>query len=251
MKTIKLLVALLMVAATIPMQAQTADEIISNYLENTGGEEAWKALKGVKMDGVVRFGGMEIPMEMVQLTEGKMMSKADFQGMTFYQGVFDGETLWSTNQMTMAAEKSDAETTANTKLDMNDFPDQFLNYKEKGYTVELLGKETVEGTETFKIKVTKEPKVVDGKEVPSVSFVYFDDENFVPIVQEEEVMSGPAKGMTSSTKFSDYTEVDGLYFPFSINAGVKGQPQGQEVVIKNVELNPEIDSAAFAFPEKQ
>ncbi len=156
--------------------------------------------------------------------------------MTFYQGVFDGETMWATNQMTMAAEKSDAETTANAKLDMNDFGDPFLNYKEKGYTAELMGKETVEGTETFKIKLTKEPVMADGKEVPSVSYYFFDTENFVPIVVEQEIMSGPGKGMMGQTKLSDYQEVDGLYFPHSIMAGAKGQPGGQEILIKTIDL---------------
>lgn len=251
MKTIKLLMMAIAFAFVGTTQAQTADEIIANYFENTGGEEAWQALEAIKFEGAVKVQGMELPMTMLQTKDGKQMSVAEFQGMKFYQGVFDGETMWNTNQMTMAAEKSDAETTANAKLEMNDFGDPFLNYKEKGYGVELLGKETVEGTETFKIKLTKEPVMADGQEVPSVSYYFFDTENFVPIVVEQEIMAGPGKGMTSQTKLSDYQEAGGLYFPFSIVAGAKGQPGGQEVVIKSVELNPEVTDDMFAFPEKQ
>ena len=51
------------------------------------------------------------------------------------------------------------------KLESKDFPDAFFNYKEKGYTIELLGKEDLEGTETFKIKLTKTPMTVDGEKV--------------------------------------------------------------------------------------
>lgn len=251
MKTIKLVLVALLFAFIGTVQAQTAEEIIENYFENTGGLDTWKGVKAVKMEGVINMQGMEIPMTMMQTSDGRQMSVGEFQGMKFYQNVFDGETLWNTNQMTMAAEKSDAESTANAKLEMNDMVDPFLDYKEKGYTVELLGEETVEGTETFKIKLTKEPMMADGKEVPSVSYYYFDKDNFVPIVVETEVQTGPGKGMIGQAKLSDYQEVDGLYFPYSITQGVKGQAQGVEISIKAIELNPEVTDDMFAFPEKQ
>jgi hypothetical protein len=143
----------------------------------------------------------------------------------------------------MLPEKSDAEATANMKKQSKDFPSPFYNYKEKGFTVELLGNETKEGTETFKIKLTQEPMMLNGIEVPNVSFHYFDTENFVPIATETEMKEGPMKGQMSISTFSDYQEVDGLYFPFSIAM------QGQGITIKEITVNPEIDMAIFAFPE--
>ena len=44
MKTLKYLFVALTLLAVAPMTAQTADEILSNYFENTGGETAWNAL---------------------------------------------------------------------------------------------------------------------------------------------------------------------------------------------------------------
>lgn len=249
MKTIKTLFAALIIFIAAPSSAQTVDEIIGNYLENTGGIDNWKKLTSIKFTGSIDLGGMVLPIEMFKTSDGKNMVKANVQGQTFYQEVFDGETLWGTNQMTMAAEKSDAETTGNFKKDANDFPDPFIDYKSKGYTVELIGKETKEGTETFKVKLVKEPVMADGKEVDDVSFYYFDTENFVPIVVEKELVSGPGKGMKIQVKFSDYEEVDGLYFPFSINQGIEGQPGGTEITMTEIKLNPEIDMAMFAFPE--
>ena len=117
------------------------------------------------------------------------------------------------------------------------------------YTVELIGKETIDGTETFKIKLMKEPVTVDGKKEDSVSFYYFDTENYVPIVVHTEIKSGPMKGKMSESKMSDYQEVDGLYFPFSMVQGLKGQP-GQTMNITKIELNPTIDDSVFAFPEE-
>ena len=232
---------------TISLNAQSVDEIIGNYLENTGGAENWENVKGVRMNASINQMGMEIPIEMVQLKD-KMYTKISIQGQEIKQGVFDGETLWSTNFMSMKAEKSDQEDVDNVKNELAEFPDPFLNYKDKGFTVELMGTETVEGSDVFKIKLTKKPMVVDGEEVPNVSIYYFDSESFVPIMVHEEVMSGPGKGMIMESKMSDYQEVDGLYFPFSMTQGVKDQP-GQPITIESIELNPSIDDSEFNFPE--
>ena len=236
-------------ALAIPLQAQTADEIITNYFENTGGMDNWKTIEGMKMTAKVNQGGMEIPLEIYQLKDGRQMTVINFQGKELKQGVFDGETLWNHNFMTMKAEKSDAEQTANFKLNTNDFPDSFLDYKEKGYTVELLGKETIDGAETFKIKLVKEPITVDGNQEDDISFYFFDTENFVPIAIQQEIKSGPAKGQMSETTMSDYQEVDGMYFPFSMTQGVK-DGQSQPITIDTIELNPTVDASAFSFPEE-
>ncbi len=249
MKKIKLIIAVLTVMMVVPVNAQTADEIINSYFENIGGLENFKALSGVKMSAKLNQQGMEIPIDIVQLSDGRQLTSINFQGKEIKQGVFDGETLWSDNFMTMKAEKSDAESTANFKLNANDFPDPFIGYKEKGYTVELIGKETIDGAEAFKLKLVKEPITVDGKQEEDVAFYFFDTENLVPIAMQSEVKSGPGKGMTQEITFSDYQEVEGLYFPFAMTQGVKGQP-GTPITISKIELNPTVDEKAFAFPEE-
>ena len=151
--------------------------------------------------------------------------------------------------MTQKPEKSDQETTDNVKREMGDFPDPFLNYKDKGYIAELIGKEEIDGAECFKIKLTKKPLVIDGNEVENVSFYFFDTENFVPIVVHSEIKSGPMKGQVSEIKMSDYQEVEGLYFPFSMVQGLKGQ-EGQTITFDQISINPEIEDSEFDFPEE-
>lgn len=222
------------------MSAQTADDIIDNYIENTGGEEAWKNLKATKMIASVNQGGMEIPVTVYNTKDGKMAVVVNLQGQEITQMAYDGTTLWSTNFMTMKPEKGNAEMTGNMALNKNDFPSALLNADENGYAVELIGTETKEGTETFKVKVTQEPVMVNGKEVPSINYYYFEKENFVPIIME----STQESGQMVTIGMSDYQEVDGLYFPFSLNQG------GQPIKIKEIVLNPEIDESLFTFPEQ-
>ena len=47
-------------------------------------------------------------------------------------------------------------------------------------------------------------------------------------VTETKINQGPMKGQMNKTTLSDYEEVDGLYFPFSMNMG------GQTITIKNI-----------------
>lgn len=248
MKFIKSTFIILLAFFSLNTQAQTADEILDGYYEAIGGRDAWSKVEGVKYTAKVNQGGMEIPVEMVQMKGGNSFMKISFQGLNIMQNVFDGETLWNTNFQTMKPEKATSEQIANHKLNNNDFPDPLLNYKENKYKLELIGSETFDGTEAFKLKLTKEPVMLDGKKVDDVEFYFFETESFALIGSESEITEGPMKGSISQTKLSDYQEVEGLMMPFSINDGVKDGPS-QPIVIEKIELNPTFDTAILAFPE--
>lgn len=247
MKLFKTLAATALFSTSLLASANSVDEIFSTYHEAIGGEEALKKLTGIKMTGSLQQGQMTFPIEIVQLESGKTYTKFSVQGKELMQGVYDGETLWSVNFMTMKPEKSTAEETYNYSLQTNDFPDALMDYKQKGYTAELLGTESVEGADAFKIKLTQEPIKVDGKEVPNTSYYYFDSDSMVLVMIESQLQSGQMKGAIQQMKFSDYQEVDGLYFPFTITQEIKGQG-GAPIQFSAIELNPKVDDTAFAFP---
>jgi outer membrane lipoprotein-sorting protein len=242
MKTVRILFFALIMLAITPMIAQTADEIIDNYIENTGGADAWNALTGTKMSGSATNAGMTIPVDIINMKDGKTMITIDLQGQKMTQLAFDGETMWTFNFITMQPEKDDTETTENMKANLGNFPTPFLNYKEKGYSVELLGKETKDGIETFKIQLTQNPVMINGVEEPSITYYYFDTETFIPIMSESPINAGPMKGQMSTQTFSEYQEVGGLYFPFLMTM------TGQTITLKEIVLNPEIDMSLFSFP---
>jgi len=243
----KTMVALAMVCIAVTAQAQTVDEIIDKYLKNTGGKDKWAALKSVKMTGKAKAQGMDLPISIIQAGDKQKMV-ITFQGKDITQMAFDGTTGWSTNFMTMKAEKMEAEQSENMKQETADFPDPFVNYKQKGYKVALEGKEKVEGTECFKIKLTKKPVKVDGKEEENVVYYFFDTENYVPIMTRTTIKRGQMKGATVESALSDYQEVNGLFFPFSVSTKYNGKP-GEAVAMEKIELNVPINAKDFAFPE--
>jgi hypothetical protein len=243
MKKVKLvLITFLFTVVSTSTFAQNADEIINKYITTIGGAEKLKSLKGIKLEMTANGGGMEIPVEVVQLAGGKMYVKINIQGKEITQMASDGKTIWNTSFMTMKAEKADAETTANTILSNNDFPDAMLDYKSKGYAAEFVGKETKEGKECFKVKFTKKPITVDGVKIDDILYYFFDTKSNLAIATETEVKQGPSKGQKSLSTMNDYKEVDGLLFAFVLNMG------GQDMKIKKVTLNPVVTDAAFIMP---
>lgn len=248
MKTFKILFILLLMVAAVPVTAQTADEIIANYIENTGGMDAWMNIKSMKATGVAQQGGMSYPFVQTVMDDGRMVVVVDLQGQQFIPQAFDGENMWATNFQTMQAEASDAETSMNYKKnEANEFPDPFLNYKENGYKAELLGEETVEGTECYKIQITKNPVMVDGKEEANTVTYYFDKENNVPVMSETTLTSGPAKGATVQTIYSEYLEAGDVFIAYEQSQKFNGQV-GQTIKINEVEINVEVDETLFKMP---
>jgi outer membrane lipoprotein-sorting protein len=229
-------------------QAQTVDEIIKKYFENTGGEAKWKALKSIKVSGKIKQGAMDIPFTQIQTASGKQKMVYTFQGKELVSPSFDGKEGWTTNFMTMKAEKMEAEDSENMRREMGDFPDPFIDYAKKGYKVTLLGEETVEGAACFKIQLTRKPELVDGKEVENSDTYFFDKENYVPIVQRSVVNKGQGKGMVIETVFSDYQEVNGLMLPFSITQKANGETGGG-LVFEKYEFDVAVNDADFSFPE--
>lgn len=250
MKTIKTLICMAILSfTTTTISAQTVEEIIDTYIENIGGQEAWSKINSMTATGIGKQGGTDYPFIATYMKDGRTHINIDIQGQKFTVEAFDGETEWATNFQTQKAEAATSESSLNYKRNAKDYiPDAFYNYKEKGYKVELLGKETFEGTDCFKIKLTKSPAIVNGKEVDNVEMYYFDTENFVPIASEATILSGQAKGATQQILFSDYQEVDGLYIAFSQINKFNGQV-GLEMVIETVKFNTEVDESIFKMPK--
>jgi len=242
MKFFKLLVLALVVSFSAQVNAQTAEEIVANYIDAIGGEENLLKIQGIKMIGELNAQGMKIPMETVTMKDGRMYAQIEFQGKKIKQMFTDGTKVWMFNMMAQTIEEMPADETKMIIQEFKDFPNPFLNYKDKGYTIELMGTETQEGTECFKIKLTKKPHMIKDEEVPNISFYYFETDTFVPILTEAEVPSGPAKGQLMKTPLSDYQEVDGVYFPFTT------QVQGMTMSFTSISINPEVVDADFAKP---
>jgi outer membrane lipoprotein-sorting protein len=244
-KLVKLLPVALFFLISSFSQAQTAEEIVAKYLKQTGGDK-WATIKTLRMTAKVKAQGQEIPVTMLQKAPNAQKVMFIMQGKEITQMSFDGKEGWNTNFMTMKPEKMEAEDSEMMKEDQ-DIPDPFVDYAKKGYKITLEGAETIEGTACHKVKLTKKPVKIDGKEEENFSYYFFDKENNVPIMSRSTIKKGQGKGAVVETFMSDYQEVNGIFVPFTMEVKYNGQT-GQSIVLEKVEMNVEITDKDFAFP---
>jgi len=226
--------------------AETMEEIVAANLEAKGGEEAWMALETGRMSGTMRMGGgaagaIEMPFTVEFKKPHMMRLEFTMQGMTAVQA-FDGETGWAIMPFLGKTEPEEmAEDQVKQLKDQADFEGPLVNYKEKGHTVELIGKEEVDGTPAFKLKVTKANGDVDT--------LYLDEEYFVEFkIESDREVQGSE--VTIATVLGDYKEVDGLLFAHSMEMSFGGGETQQVITINSIELGIELDDDRFAMPEK-
>lgn len=241
---------LLVTALLFPLfqgtKAQTADEIISNYLENSGGVEKWRSINSLETISEASINGAETHMTNYRMKDGRAFTLVKFNGIEI-KTIFDGIDQW-TNNPTMKWKKSDEATSEKIKGTVGDFPDPFLDYGSKGYRIELLGKAVVEGRECYKIKLLRNPLMINGKYEENTTLYYFDTREFLPVMTESQFDMGKDK-MNNQYKMSNYQEIDGILFPLTITSITTGQGQVFSQTIKNkIKVNPAISEDIFVVP---
>src|ERR1051326_2273925 len=80
-----------------------------------------------------------------------------------------------------------------------------------------------------------------------VRYYYMDTDYYVPIkVETKRMIRGAEREFESS--LGDYKEVDGVYFPWSIESGPKGSPQKGKITYDKFTANHSIADARFIEP---
>jgi outer membrane lipoprotein-sorting protein len=230
MRKVWILAAALLFAMSASAADLTVDQILEKNAEAKGGIDKLRAIKSIRMTGKMGLGGgMEAPITVTKKRPGSLRVEFTVQGLTGVQA-YNGTTGWMV--MPFMGKKDPEEMSADVLKDVKeqaDFDGPFIDYAKKGYAVELLGKEDIEGTPAYKLKMTK-----DGDE----TFVWIDADSFLDIkTSGKRKMQG--QEIESETTIGNYQEFDGLLFPMQIEMKPKGAPAGQTITIEKVEINPE------------
>jgi len=220
--------------------AQTADEIIAKNIQARGGLDKLKSVQTIKATATMAMGpGMEAPGMLIQKRGNLARLEFTVQGLTAVQA-YDGKNAWQIMPFTgkkdpelmPADEAKEIEETA-------DVDGPLVDYKSKGHQVELLGKEKVEGTDAYKLKVS----LKNG----DVLTVYIDADSFLTIKEEtKRTVRGTEQVVEQS--IGDYKDVNGLIIPFAMESGVKGSQEREKLTITKIELNVPADDSIFKMP---
>jgi hypothetical protein len=227
----------------MPAAAQTVDDIIAKNNDAKGGLAKLKAVQSVRMTGRMTVGpGIEAPIIFELKRPKSLRIDIAVQGMTITQA-FDGSVGWMLNPL---SGRTDPETVPPEALrvmeEQADMDGPLIDYKPKGNTVELLGKEKVEGTDCYKLKVT----LKNG----DVRTLFIDTESNLEIKVEGRTMIRGTE-QVSDTLLGDWKEVGGLLMAHSIDSGQPGAPARQKLTVDKIELNVPLEDARFAMPAKK
>ena len=117
----------------------------------------------------------------------------------------------------------------------------FVDYKQKGHKIELVGKETLDGTPVYHLKVTK-------KGGPPQDY-YLDAETGLEKRISVAGRTPDGSQMVNVTDFSDYRSVDGTMVPFVLTQRENGTVIATTTLDK-VEFNVPVYDGLFRMPGK-
>lgn len=240
MKKLTTLFAFLLVCGA-GLRAQTPDvqTIVDGYLEAIGGAEAWLELEAMEAKGTAAMQGMEFPFTMTTAKGDKMRTDVNIQGQTMIQA-YDGETAWQVFPMMGITEPTPMPEDQAAELKEQTFLPEFINAKERGFTIEAVEGKELEGAATYGLRVTHEEGIDHT--------YYFDTEYLIPVMMASVVKTGPQKGTVVETYMSDYQEVDGLMMAMFLETKMGGA-SFQKITIKEAKLNPEVTEGMFSMPK--
>jgi outer membrane lipoprotein-sorting protein len=219
------------------VMSQSLDDILKEHFSAMGQDNILK-VNAQKLTGKMIQGGIEIPFIQMAKRPDKIRAEGTFQGLTFIQ-TFNGKEGWNLNPF---AGVTDPQPMSADELKgmryQADMDGMLWNWKEKGYTVMFDGKEDMQGTSCFKIKL-------DTKEGDSFTF-YIDTDSYI-MLRTNTKMKVMGNEQESDTYYSNYMMVEGIAVPGKIETKVKDQLTGT-LVIEKVELNTEISDTLFEKP---
>lgn len=224
-------------------RAQTVDEVIENYLKATGGREKIKALQSAKSQMKMKAQMFEFPTTAWIKKDGSMRSETEIQGLKIIQAYNASDsTGWSVNPMQgdNKAHKMNDEQRKEMKEE-NRLESPLMDYKAKGHTAELLGKEDLEGDEVYKIMLTKK----NG----NITYYYIDATIYF-IWKEETKVKFNDREYTSETYFSNYTTQDGITAARTIENYNDGKVTMQ-INIDKMEYNQPMEDKLFKMPAEE
>ena len=226
----KLFLGTALLAAVLTIKAQTVDEIVSKHLTAVGGKSNLDKIKNVVMEGSMDAMGNKVDVKVVKVPGKLYRQDISVMGMNGYNLITD-TSGWMfmpfAGQTSPEPLSGDMLKGAQGELNVGD---GLVDYKTKGNKLELQGKEDVAGTDCYKMLVISS--------AGDSSTVYV-DVNTSLINRTTVVRSVMGQEMTVNIDYSDYKDVDGIKFPFTM-----GMPQGT-ITFSNIKTNQTVDPKLY------
>ncbi len=207
----------------------TAEKVYNMYFEAIGGKEKLENIQDIKQEASTSMSGMTLNMVTYKKAPNKYRMEVLMNGNVMSKQVFDGEKGRVTGPQGSQELQGEQLEQMKYQATMN----QELKYDELGVEMTLKGIEKVNGKDAYKVEVI----TANGNKF----YDFFDTETGLRL-QTKTTQQTPQGEFTQVQTFTDYKEVDGIKFPFTISTSGM---QNITLNIDNIEINKGIEDSVF------
>jgi len=236
---IYLSVAAAIVFFSIAAGAQTVDEVIAKNIQAHGGLDKLKSVRSIRTSAKFSQGSFRADFRQENKRADKVREEYIIQGLAQVQA-YDGKTGW---QISPFGGRKDPELLSQDDLKSlvvdADIDGPLVDYKEKGHKAELVGHDSMEGTDCFKIKLSMK----NG----DVRYYYLDADSYLELKLEIQTTIRGAL-QESELYYGDYEQVNGIYYPFAVEQAQKGSASRRQISVEKIEQNIPLEDARFSMP---
>jgi len=219
--------------------AQTVDEIIAKNIQAHGGAEKLKSVHTLRTTAKFSQGSFRADSRQENKRADKVREEFIIQGLAQVQA-YDGKTGW---QISPFGGRKDPELLSQDDLKGlvvdADIDGPLVDYKEKGHKAELVGHDSMEGTDCYKIKLSMK----NG----DVRYYYLDADSYLELKLEIQTTIRGAL-QENELYYGDYEQVNGIYYPFAVEQAQKGSSSRAQISVVKIEQNVPMEDAHFTMP---
>ncbi|EAR13689.1 putative metallopeptidase, M16 family protein [Polaribacter irgensii 23-P] len=210
-------------AMTLPIpEGMTASSIVDKYIAAIGGKDKVMAVKTTIMTANATIQGTPLVMTMKAAAPNKTSQEISVMGNSMQKTVFNG-SIGYTNAR---GQKKDM-----TEAQVNEAKSGNAIFNDLEYSSgELLRIEPLEGKNAIVLKFND-------------TEVYYDMTSGLKVKEVKTEKTPDGQEVKIPTVFSNYKEVDGVKFPYSI--GIKSGPMNLDFVVKEIKVNEGVSDADF------
>ena len=230
-------VAIVSVCCAAPISAQTAEDLVARNIEAKGGVAKIKAIKSLRMTGRLQQGDFQAIVGQEAKAPDLLRLTFTIQNMTQIQA-YDGSSGW---QISPFSGRKDPELLGEDDMrdlvEQADFYGPLVDYREKGNTIEYVGKTIVDGDDVYRLKVT----LKNG----DIFYYDLDPDTYLEIrIETQQFIRGSIRERVADV--GSYKLVNGVYYPFSIETGPKRNPNARaKITFEKIEANVDIPDSDF------
>src|SRR5467141_757057 len=232
-------VAAAIAVCSVAASAQTVDEVIAKNIQAHGGAEKLKSVHSLRTIAKYTQGSLRADYRQENKRSDKVREEYIIQGLAQVQA-YDGKSGW---QISPFGGRKDPELLSRDDLKSlvvdADIDGPLVDYKEKGHKAELVGHDSMEGTDCFKIKLSMK----NG----DVRYYYLDADSYLELKLEIQTTIRGAL-QENELYYGDYEQVNGIFYPFAVEQAQKGSASRAQFSVEKIEQNIPLEDAHFSMP---